>query len=279
MNTFKTLFKTTVSIALLASCNPQETNPTKVIDDLVKEYGYIGFQNPLSDSGTGTLVAGRPSAVAFVAHSSDCFDHEALPRHFDTSDIKRVETYSYQGNLGFLTTGTPLISAGLGITKDIKVEIVLDGIIMEYMSSIDVTEHYLDSMSNTCKQYLNDVGFIIQGLKANKMKISLKKMSGISIGLNSENISQYFKFETGIEWSMVDEYHVEITTPKYIGYQLGRLRLEDQGRTLYRAMSIKDDKYIFEQIGLFNDDESVTKSLSSSVLKSNLKTDNNAIYR
>ena len=54
---------------------------------------------------------------------------------------------------------------------------------------------------------------------------------------------------------MVDRYTVEVTTPKYIGYQLGRLRKRDNSMVLYRAVSTRDDKYLFEPISLFEADE------------------------
>ena len=58
-----------------------------------------------------------------------------------------------------------------------------------------------------------------------------------------------------MKWKIVDSYKIEIDEPKYVGYQLGRLRLEDNGRTLYRATTVKDDKFIFESIGIFNKNE------------------------
>lgn len=278
MNLKSFLFLSTFS-SLIMSCVPEApTKPENALDNMVKGYGYIGFQNPLEMATTGTMIGGRPSAVSFVAPAKNCFPENMLERFYDRSEITKVFNYKYQGNLGFLASGNPIVSAGLGIKSDITVNIELSNLIMEYMSSIDITEWYLDGMSQTCKDYLDQVGFIIQGLKAEKLKISLKKLSGVDIGLNADNISQYFQFQTGVSWEIVDEFHVEITTPKYIGYQLGRLRLEDNGRTLWRAMSIKDDKYVFEPIELFNDDDVQQKSLKNTVNKS-LQIDQNAIYQ
>ena len=108
-------------------------------------------------------------------------------------------------------------------------------------------------MRETCREYLDDVGFVIQALITDSMKISIKKVGGLNIGLNSDNVADYFEFEAGVDWQIVDEYSIEISTPKYIGYQLGRLRLEDDGRVLYRAKTVEDDQFIFEAIGLFDD--------------------------
>ncbi len=85
-------------------------------------------------------------------------------------------------------------------------------------------------------------------------------------------------FNVGTQWEIVDETTIVITTPKYIGYQLGRLRLEDDGRSLWRAMSAKEDKYVFERIALFDDQNEVDEYVSAPNVKSTVKTDNHAIY-
>jgi hypothetical protein len=131
-----------------------------------------------------------------------------------------------------------MVSAGVSLKNDITVQIELSGLVTEFMSSIDITDWYNSGMSATCKSYLNDVGFIIQALKAEKLTISFKKISGNSIGLNADNINQYIKLQTGVDWTIQDETKIVIDTPKYVGYQLGRLRLEDNSHTLWRAKTI-----------------------------------------
>jgi len=267
-----------LSLLLLASCEPPSKDPNTAINDLVKDFGYIGFQNPLKNASTGTMIGGRPSAVSFVAAANDCFDSEQIVRHTDHSEYSTVKRYTFQGSLGFLLSGNPILSAGLGLQKNMFVEIELSGLVTEYMSSIDVTEWYSQGMSNTCRQYLNDVGFIIQALKAEKLKISFRSKSGAQINLDADNVSQYVGFNVGTQWEIVDETTIVITTPKYIGYQLGRLRLEDDGRSLWRAMSAKEDKYVFERIALFDDQNEVDEYVSAPNVKSTVKTDNHAIY-
>ena len=157
------------------------------------------------------------------------------------------------------------------------VNLELSGITLEYMSSIDISRWYNDGMSDLCKDYLDQVGFIIQSMSANKMILSIKKVGGLSVGITSETIAQYFQFQAGVNWQILDEYRVEITTPKYIGYQLGRLKKEDAGMVLYRAMSEKDDKFIFESIGIFQSETSSTKSSPLTTLGEDI--DKNAIYK
>jgi hypothetical protein len=252
-------------------------DPNQALDSLVKDFGYIGFQNPLENATTGTLIGGRPDAVSFVAPARDCFNPDNLPRYSDRSEYSRVYNYTFQGSLGFLLSGNPILSAGLSLKNDIIVEIELSGLVMEYMSSINITDWYTLGMSKTCQTYLNDVGFIIQALKAEELKISFKKISGNSIGINADNVSQYVKFKTGIDWSIEDGTTIVISTPKYIGYQLGRLRLEDEGRTLWRATSVLNGRYSFERISLF-DDVNETQTVKRSNLKTSIHTDQYSLY-
>lgn len=266
-----------LALVFVAGCQPPAKDPANAMNDLVKDFGYIGFQNPLSNASTGTLIGGKPSAVSFVAQANDCFSGEAITRHTDHSEYSKTYSYTFQGSLGFLLSGNPIFSAGLNLNKNVFVKIELTGLITEYMSSIDVTDWYTAGMSNTCRQYLNDVGFIIQALKAEKLTMSFVDKSNNNINLNADNISQYIKFNIGTQWEIIDSTTVVVTTPKYIGYQLGRLRLEDDGRTLWRATSVKDQKYLFERIALFDDqlEEEVPKA---SKAKSTQLVDDHAVY-
>lgn len=239
----------------LASCEkPITDDPISALNGLVQEYGFIGYENPLENSGTGVMLAGRPTALAYVAPANECFSDDVLTREYDTQHFNRTYNYQFQGNLGFTIFGSALFSAGLGLDKSHLVNVELNGITIEYLSSIQVTDWYKDGMSETCKDYLDDVGFVIQALITDSMKISISQIGGTNIGLSADNISDFIQFEAGVDWRIVDNYTVEITTPKYIGYQLGRLRLEDEGRVLYRAMVAVDDQFIFEPISLFPDD-------------------------
>lgn len=269
---------TTLALSLIATaCETPISDPLTALNELVKPLGYIGWQNPLNNTTPGTMVGGRPSAVSFVAPASDCFNEESIRRYSDYSEYSTVKTYNFQGSLGFLLSGNPILSAGLGLNKSVFVNIQLSGLTMEYMSSIDVTDWYQNGMSNTCKQYLNDVGFIMQALKADKLKITFAKKSGVAINLDADNISQYIGIAAGVDWSIEDNTTIVINTPKYIGYQLGRLRLDDEGRSLWRAVSTKDDKYVFERIALF--DAPIEDVPVKSLVKNAQKTDAHSIYK
>lgn len=245
-----------LSVLLISSTScekPITDDPISALNGLVQEYGFIGYENPLERSGTGVMLAGRPNALAYVAPANDCFPEDALVREYDTQHFNRTYNYAFQGNLGFTVFGSSLFSAGLGLDRSHTVNVELNGITIEYLSNIQVTDWYKNGMSETCREYLEDVGFVVQALITDSMKISITKIGGTNIGLTEENIVDFIDFNAGVDYQIIDAYTVEISTPKYIGYQLGRIRMEDEGRVLYRAMVALDDQFVFEPISLFDD--------------------------
>ncbi|MAZ49545.1 MAG: hypothetical protein CME65_13375 [Halobacteriovoraceae bacterium] len=245
-----------LSVLLISSTScekPITDDPISALNGLVQEYGFIGYENPLERSGTGVMLAGRPNALAYVAPANDCFPEDALVREYDTQHFNRTYNYAFQGNLGFTVFGSSLFSAGLGLDRSHTVNVELNGITIEYLSNIQVTDWYKNGMSETCREYLEDVGFVVQALITDSMKISITKIGGTNVGLTEENIVDFIDFNAGVDYQIIDAYTVEISTPKYIGYQLGRIRMEDEGRVLYRAMVALDDQFVFEPISLFDD--------------------------
>lgn len=253
----KKVFLPVVAALLFSSCQPEEEvtkDPVSELNSLVKEYGFIGFQNAMdradSVTHTGTLVGNRPTALSYVSNPETCFPVSAqLPRYTERANVNRRYNYSYQGNLGILSLGIPIVSAAFGLTKSLTVDIEINGLSIEYVDSIDVTDWYRDGMRPTCREYLEDVGFLIQTIHTDSMTLSIKRLGGTNVGLNSDNVGDFFQFEAGVNWSIVDEYTVEITTPHTLGYQIAFMKSEDNGKALYRAMSVVDDQFMFEKIG------------------------------
>ncbi len=255
----KNLFFLCLLILLFSasSCNPEpevETDPVKVLDSLVSPYGFIGFQNAMdrADNGThtGILVGGRPSALAYVSSHQTCFPiSDDLRRDQDKANISKTYNYSFQGNLGFLSLGIPLLNAEFGLQKSMNVNVEINGLVIEYLDSIDVTDWYREGMSETCREYLDEVGFLIQTIHTDSMKVSIQRTGGTNIGLNSDNVGNYFSFQAGVSWQLIDNYTIEITTPHTLGYQIALMKPDDNGKALYRAMSIDSDRFIFERIG------------------------------
>jgi len=250
---------------LLFSCQPEEEitkDPVSELNALVKPLGFIGFQNAM-DRGeqgthTGILVGGRPTALSYVANFESCFpQNDFLPRYQDRANIQRKYDYTFQGNLGFLTLGIPIVSAGFGLQESMKVNLELDGLVIEYLDSVDITDWYREGMRETCRDYLKEVGFLIQTIHTQSMRLSIQRVGGTNIGLNADNVNDFFQFEAGVAWEIIDGKTIEITSPHTLGYQIALMKPDDQGQVLYRAMSTEDDSFVFEAIGFsdfFNQD-------------------------
>jgi hypothetical protein len=251
------------TLLCLSSCKkPPTQDPVSTLNALVKEYGYIGYQNPVQESGTGVLFGGSPKKLAYVAPAQDCFPEDELERFYDTQHFKKSYSYLFKGSLGFTTFGTALFSLGAKFTQDLYIEVEIEGLTIEYLSSIAISEWYRSGMSETCKRYLDQVGFVIQALSTDKMSISIRNAKGVTISLDSGMLNQYIRILPSVNYEIVEGYKVVITTPKYIGYQLGRLRLEDKGHVLYRAMTADQDKFIFTPISIFASEELASQNKS-----------------
>ena len=242
----------------LFSCQPQEDDiskdPVSALNALVSPYGFIGFQNAMEKgeggTHTGILVGGRPTGLVYVSNAETCFpQNDFLPRYEDKANVNKTFSYSFQGNLGFLTLGIPIVSAGLGIQKSMTIDVEIDGLVIEYLDSIDVTDWYRDGIRDTCREYLQEVGFMIQTIHTSSMKLSIKRLGGTNIGLNAENVSNFFQFEAGVNWEIINNETIEITSPHTLGYQIALMKPEDMGQVLYRATRVQDDSFVFERIG------------------------------
>jgi hypothetical protein len=106
-------------------------------------------------------------------------------------------------------------------------------------------------MSQICKDYLDKIGFIIQALGVDEMEFKFYDSTGGKIQLSVDNVSQYIGIAAGVSWSVDNTYSLIITTPKFIGYQLGALRRSDGGLALYRANRADGDQFIFEKLDVF----------------------------
>ncbi len=234
---------------LLFSCQDEVANdPVSALNGLVEKEGYIGFQNPMRDSNTGTLVGGRPDSLAFVAPSSDCFPDEDYKRVTDVSNFNKTYSYTFNGKLNLFTYGQTAISGSLKLSKDHTTVVSLKGLTHEYLSSIQVAEGYESIMSQTCKNFLDRFPFIIQALQSNKLSIAIYDRSGVEVHLDETNINEYLTISGDANWEIINGYRVELNTPTYIGYQLGKLTKADDGMSLWRSMSLKDGNFYYEPI-------------------------------
>jgi hypothetical protein len=247
-------------------------NPVKILKKEIKKQGYIMYPQAIEQAGTGTLLGGSPNAVAYVAHPDTCFPTNIEPTQFlrriDNvvlpSKAKKINTSGKLNAelIGVIGNGNGAISAGAGFSRVQEMELQFHDVQVEYFDLIHLKRYYNDYLDPTCKDFLNEVGFISQALKVGKMKFKFKSKNGFNIKLSAPVVEQILDLGVDLDYHIENEYTLVIDTPKYMGYQLGQLRYEDEGVSLYRASTVKRNKYQFKSISLFDDSRRVApKSL------------------
>ncbi len=237
-------------------------NPLHYLKREIKKSGYILFRTPLASAGTGTLVGGTPKAMSIVADPQTCFPYvvdgqPSLIRKVEETNLGSIsQTTSFDGKvavdlLKFMNTGNSIFTVGAGVNVVQSVVLEFEGAKIEYIDTILLLDFYQHHLSDSCKKILDSVGFIIQALRVDKMRYSFKDKSGAYLKLDMEGISKILNINADIKYHIEKDYTLVIDTPKYIGYQLGRLREKDEGTSLYRAQRTFFNRYLFRSISIF----------------------------
>lgn len=258
---FHQFFLLSIYALLFVSCG----NPVNILKKEINKAGYILYQNPIEEAGTGTLVGGPPSHMMYVAHPQTCFpDDPELGLNFRKTDsvslpsIAKKITTSGKVNadlIEVLGAGSSPIGVGVGFDMVKTIELQFQDVSVEYLDSVLLKTFYDNSMDDVCKDFLNEVGFVIQALRVGKMKFEFTNKTGAKIELSAPVVEQILNLGIDVGWSIENRYTLIIETPKYLGYQLGQLRAKDNGMALYRAATVKKDKYVFESISVFDVNE------------------------
>ena len=254
-------------LPLLAACG----NPMQVFQNQIGKMGYIVYQNPLEKSGPGTLVGGSPTSLSLVTNPQECFPDSAgtvenpLRIIQDTAIPTLAQTTSFTGSakvdlLNFLGNSNSLftVAGGFNIVDTINLQVsnakieTIDQVVLQNYYN---TPENQGGMSQVCKDYLDQVGFIIQALRVDTMTFSFQQKDGGNIDLSGTAIQQIVDVSTDATYSVDQNFNLTFTTPKYIGYQLGKLQKEDAGMDLYRATTTMLNKFIFKSIALFQPSE------------------------
>ncbi|MBF0298348.1 MAG: hypothetical protein HQK51_06485 [Oligoflexia bacterium] len=263
----------TLILFVLVGCKP-----LSYLYKEITQYGYIAYPTPLQYAGPGTLIGGSPKSLSLIASPDTCFPEVLngvptnLRRIDETTLPKRSYKFSVSGNakiglINFLNTGNPVLNVGVNFSAIKTMDLTMSGVKIEYMDSIKLSEYY-PKMPEICKQYLNYVGFIIQAIRVEQLSFQFRDASNGLIQFSMDNIEQILDISAGVNYSVDNTTTLNITTPKYIGYQLGQLRLNNNGLVLYRAHKVNVlGKYVFESINIFKDKNKGNNS--TTVAKSN----------
>ena len=248
----------------------------------IKDLGFITYTTPLKEAGPGTLIGGSPKGLKLVASPETCFPKEVQEEkilRIDTTTIPKKEeiiTTSGKANLkllNMLSMGNAAIGAGANFKKVRTVVLTMKGVHIEYFDSVELAYYYQEGMNETCKDFLDRFGFIIQALKVEELIFQFYDKSGVALKIDLNNIEQILDLDTSIDFDIENKLSLIIKTPKYIGYQLGRLIRQDNGLSLYRASKTRFGKFYFESLDLFSEEResfgSAKRSLS--VLERNFK--------
>ena len=268
-------------------------NPVKILKKEINKAGYILYPNPIEEAGTGTLVGGPPSHMMYVAHPQTCFPDDAFEGEFVMRKTDRVvlpsiaKKVTTEGNVNaqlieLLGAGSNPIGVGVGFDLVKTIELQFSDVTVEYLDSVLLKTYYDEGMSEVCKDFLNEVGFVVQALRVGQMRFEFTSSGGTKIELSAPVVEQILDLGIDIGWRVENQYTLVIETPKYLGYQLGQLKESDSGMSLYRAATVKRNKYQFKSISVFNDKSkrrTQRRSLSRSRVKEEAKLKGYAQYQ
>jgi hypothetical protein len=164
--------------------------------------------------------------------------------------------------------GNATIGVGAKFKKVQTIVLTMKGVHIEYVDSVELAHYYQEEMSETCKDFLDRFGFIIQAIKVEQLVFQFYDKSGMALNLELNNIEQILDLDTSVDFNIENKLSLIISTPKYIGYQLGRLIREDNGLSLYRASRTRFGKFYFESLDLFSEERNSFGNLSKRFLHS-----------
>lgn len=251
-----------LSITLLFSsgCAPSMGS----LNSYVKSRGFIPYTNPVQAAGPGTIIGGSPSELTFVAPPETCFPDKLpdgtptnLRDSFPTSlpsestHVKATGSLSAQlTNLAAQLTGAISFQADANFSDIKQVDLEVGSAAIDSLNLVALQTYYQNSMSADCKDYLDFTGFVLEGLKVNQLSFQFISSSGVAIDLSGS-------FAKSVSSSLSGSYEVQnnttlvITSPTYLGYQLGSLRQGSEGFTLSRAADLASGKFNFKSLSIF----------------------------
>ncbi len=230
------------------------------LNHAIKKFGYIPYTTPLQYAGTGTLISGDAAHLEVLSAPETCFpttvDLNGVPtllrRVDDTSLPSQTKTISIEANamarfFNVLSVGTPSIKASAHTQNLKSFTFSFGGAHMEFIDAVALKSYY-PFMNESCKTYLNLVGFIIQAIRIEKMSFTFYEKNDGNVAAEVDHIQAFLDVAADVTWHVENKVNLVIDTPKYIGYQIGSLRSVDNGVSLYRATSTIFNKFIFKKI-------------------------------
>lgn len=235
----------------------------------IHKVGFIPYETPIAEAGTGTLVGGSAKAMIIHAGPQECFpdiianqptgirkvSEIALPTR---ASSYRVTGSARVGLVDALGKGNSPVKAGVHFDKAQSIEWSYTRPTREYLDGVKLVPFYQNSMPgnyidsktgairNVCKDYLDRVGYIREAIKIDAMTFKFFASNGGAIDLTVIDPNTLLEFGFGTTWQRVNKYELVVTSPKYIGYRMGQLTRSTDGMSLCSATTTdKNGKYVY----------------------------------
>ncbi len=238
--------------------------------DLLK-LGFIPFEAPIAEAGTGTLVGASAKDMNIYAPPQRCFP-DVDPQTQKNTDLRvlaaidlpsRTSSYKVTGNariglVDALGKGTAPVKAGVQFDKAQAIEFSYSAPKREYIDAIKLISFYRTSMpgnymdpkteaiQNDCKDALDHLGYIREALMVDGMSFKFYSSNGGAIDLTVVDPNTLLEFGFGTTWQVSEKYELKVTTKKYIGYKMGQIRKGNGGSYCSANTVDKDGKYQFK---------------------------------
>lgn len=243
------------AVWMLTACG----SPESYFEDAIIKEGYIPYSMPMSSAGVGTIIQGGPEAMRVITRPDRCFPNYMGPNVPTglrwTTETALPSTYeSFQLGFGadlkgIMSVGNPLANLNLGYTKAKNVQIEFEGATVEFLDEWSLYHYYINQMEEVCHEFLNDMPFVLQALRIEKMKFTFYNSSGVQISLSPGMIGDIMNIGVGVNWKIENRQSLIIDSPKYIGYQVGFMNELNPGRIGWYAHKVKKDQFDFKQVG------------------------------
>ena len=239
---------------LLSGCKNPETFYFKE----VQNWGFIPFKNPINQLGVGTIFRGKPSKLTPIAPSIRCFPEsiQGVPTEIRwVTELDLPHTYrnmqiDFNVKLNSLMAmGTPGIQFNLSMNKVNKVDLSVKGAQIERFDHLALQDFYQQAMTEECRIFVLKYPFTYEALKITSMSFVFLDQFGGKISLNATNISDFANIGADVIWNIENGYELVVTSPKYIGYRLVKLRETDDGWINLVSSSLKRDAFVWEELG------------------------------
>jgi hypothetical protein len=240
-------------------------NPEQILRAEILNVGFIPYETPLEFAGTGTLVGGKPYEMQLIAPPESCFPNQISGaatnvRVTDNTELPmKSSAFQVTGNarvglVDALGKGNSPLAVGVSFNKAQRVDFSYTRPKREYFDAIKLTDFYRRQIPEICKDYLDKVGFISEAIKVDEMRFKFYGSNGGAIDLTVVDPKTLLQVSLGTSWQVANTYELVITTPKYIGYRMGRLTRSDNGVSLCRAIKVSEEgSWQFECLDSFKD--------------------------